>query len=294
MTEHREPLHVLVSVSDTYVMPLSVMLASLLATNEPRELVVWLLRTGLSDANCDLLRRQVEGAGARLEALPVDGAAFAGFPLVPYTSRETYLRLLAGDVLPADVHSVLWLDADLVVRGSLRELFEADFGQNAAVACGYGAQMHKDVRANCAKLGLDPAGYVNAGVLLINLDAWRELDLRARAREALDAGVPLRYADQDLVNLVFAGRIGLAESSVWNLRTNVELSVEELERARGEARIVHWCGKMKPWMFTDLPLADVWRSWYERSPFAGRKLRLISRAGLSRMAGRAKERGAHE
>ena len=72
------------------------------------------------------------------------------------------------------------------------------------------------------------------------------------------------------------------------------LSVEELERARGEARIVHWCGKMKPWMFTDLPLADVWRSWYERSPFAGKKLRLISRAGLSRMAGRAKERGAHE
>ena len=38
----------------------------------------------------------------------------------------------------------------------------------------------------------------------------------------------------------------------------------------------------------------MWRSWYERSPFAGKKLRLISRAGLSRMAGRAKERGAHE
>lgn len=294
MSEEHVPIHVLVSVSDAYVMPLSVMLASLLATNPAQDVVVWLLRLGISDERCEFLRAQVEAAGARLEAVPVDGEAFEGFPLVPYITRETYLRLLAGEVLPRDVRRVLWLDADIVVRGSLRELYDVDYGQNALVACGYGKHMHKDVRAACAELGLSPAGYVNAGVMLVNLDAWREIDLRQRAREVLDSGVPLRYADQDLVNLVFAWRIGQVDSGVWNLRTNAELQDEELLRARNEARIVHWCGKAKPWMFSDAPLADVWLDWYERSPFAGRKLRLISQVGLSRLAARAKVRGAHE
>ena len=282
------PLHVLVSVSDGYRMPLSVMLTSLFASNPASDITVWLLYADLSADARMQLRAQVEAAGAQLESIPVDDARFADYPTAPYITHETYLRLLSGNILPETLHRVLWLDADLVVRGSLRPLYDRPFGDAAVIACNHGLQMEEGMYRHCLELGLNPAAYVNAGVMLFNLDAWRAMDVLGRIERIVARGIPLKYADQDLVNIIFAEHMGLADEAVFNFRTNRDLPDDSLERARNEACIVHYCGKMKPWMFSDIPLGDIWREQYERSPYGGRPLRLISRAGLSRLAQRAK------
>lgn len=287
-------MNVLVSVSDAYVMPLSVMLTSLLATNEPHDLVIWLLRTGLSDGALESLRMLVEGQGARLECLEMDGSFFDGYPTASYIASETYLRLLSGEVLPAEVHLVLWLDADLVVRRSLRQLYETDFSGNALVACSHAGDTSRGLSSHCEAIGIDIDEYVNAGVMLINLDDWRGRDLRGDILRVVGSGMPLRYADQDLVNVIFRGRIVLADPEVYNFRTNRRLSEGDMRLGREHAAIIHYCGTPKPWMFSDIPLGDIWRAWYDKSPYRAHELRLISRTGLSRLVWKAKGEVADE
>ena len=282
-------MNVLVSVNDSYVMPLAVMLGSLLKTNDAAQVTVWLLHLGLSEASLDAVRGVVEGPGAELVAVPLDDALFEGYPTANYISKETYLRLLAGEVLPPELHRILWLDADMLVRGSLDELYRADFGDNALVACGHGEDLPGSMREHCEELGMAPNEYINAGMLLINLDAWRALDLRAKAEELVQLGIKLSYADQDMVNLIFGGRIALVDDRVYNLRTNQPFSPEQLAEARSQARIIHYCGVRKPWALSDLQLSDLWRDAYAQSPFGAKKLRLISSVGLSRMMGKFKE-----
>jgi lipopolysaccharide biosynthesis glycosyltransferase len=78
-----------------------------------------------------------------------------------------YIRLLLPLLIPEPV--VLYLDCDIAIKGSLRELFSIDISQY------YHASVLDTVRRNareesCIK---DYNRYFNSGVMLINLDRWR-------------------------------------------------------------------------------------------------------------------------
>ena len=283
------PTNILVSVNDSYVMPLSVLLTSLYETNATHDIAVWALDAGLSDDSRALLERQAQAAGVRLEFVVVDPTLFEGLPTAAYISVETYFRLLAAEVLPPELDRVLWLDADMVVTGDLGELYDMPFGDNGLIGCGYPAEA-QDNNAQCAVLGLDPSRYVNAGVLLINLEAWRGIDMRAQVAGLADRLDALKYADQDMLSIIFEGRIGLVDWRLYNFRTNTVFSPDDERLAREQGAVVHYCGTQKPWMFYDVPLGDVWREYYDKSPFAAKQLRLISRVAFSRMVQRFAER----
>lgn len=46
-------------------------------------------------------------------------------PVILYISRATYYRLLIPQILSEDIHKVLFLDCDIIVRHSLRPLWES-------------------------------------------------------------------------------------------------------------------------------------------------------------------------
>jgi lipopolysaccharide biosynthesis glycosyltransferase len=125
----------------------------------------------------------------------------------------TYQKLTLGDWLPGDVQRVVWLDCDLLVLGDLGELWDKQIGSRTALAV-------QDQRvplvssrfgvAGCRDLGLSTeAKYFNAGVMLVDLAAWRGDEVGVKAREYL-----LNYADrvyfwdQEALNAVLAGKWG--------------------------------------------------------------------------------------
>jgi lipopolysaccharide biosynthesis glycosyltransferase len=82
------------------------------------------------------------------------------------SSIANYFRLLAPRILPANIQKILYLDSDIIVRRSLRDLWSTDLSDHALAAvedsfCVPGA--------GYVEL---PSGakYFNAGVLLVNLD----------------------------------------------------------------------------------------------------------------------------
>lgn len=113
-------------------------------------------------------------------------------------SVSTYLKLFVADILPKSIDRVLYLDVDLVVLGSLKELFELDMGQNYIM--GVRTLLNK---SSSGKV------YINGGVQLINLKKYRDNDVSSLfLNEMQTNGKNLIYADQSVVHNTISDYIG--------------------------------------------------------------------------------------
>ena len=94
-------------------------------------------------------------------------------PTVKKWPKEIYYRLFAAQYLPTDVERILYLDSDIVVKGSLSALYETRFDGSFFVAT---TNIHNPLfkwlilLKNGAKRG---SVYANTGVLLMNLKGLR-------------------------------------------------------------------------------------------------------------------------
>lgn len=146
----------------------------------------------------------------------VEAARFADVPCGGPYRRETFFRLLLPSLL-TQARCCLYLDSDVVVGRNLLELGNLLDGRHAAAAVrDYVLEAVPSARANSlARLGL--ARYFNAGVLLMDLDLWRERAVAGKclalARSSA-GGWPC--ADQDVLNLVLKDDVQLLPAW-WNV-----------------------------------------------------------------------------
>ena len=277
-------MNILVSVNDHYLMPLLVMLTSLFE-HCTGEISIWFMAKSTSEQAIQAVADFVTAHGARFHMLAVRDDFFSDMPTAKYISKETYYRLFAAQLLPTEMDRVLWLDADLVITGDISPLYNMPLGDHAVGGNGHTGAIYETEMLNCRSLGIEPDKYINAGVMLMQLSRWRRRNIRGEISAIISQGYPLNYADQDLVNLIFKEEIAYFPPE-YNFRVRKICSDEDFQWARENASVLHYCGRMKPWMFTDMPLGDIWMSYYEKSPYSSRKLHRISSASLSRLVTR--------
>lgn len=264
MSNH-EPLLLAGAADDAFAMPLAVAVTSALGNlsgEQPIELYV--LDAGIHPRNRRSFIRVVNRSGrdVRLHWVPTDMAAIADLKPTPWTNLTTYLRLLLPEVVAADASRVIYIDSDTVVEGDLAELWELDMGDDLllAVADYYSPRMDQSesLAGQYEAFGISgEAPYLNAGVLVINLERWRAEDTAARAiRSARDH--QFLYADQDAINVTVAGRWRAIDPR-WNVMLSVlerygeKLGLSESESVAlrdtllREAKILHFTGVTKPW-----------------------------------------------
>ena len=275
-------MNILISSNDNYVMPLTVLLQSLF-DNHREPMVFWFLWSDLKEENRTFFSDYIHANGSEVHWLHVDEEAFRGLPTKKYISTETYYRLLAAELLPQDLDRILWLDADMVVNGSLQALYETDLEGYTVAACPHGTVMKATMMENCRNIGIvHPEQYFNAGVMLCSLSAWRSLDIPDRINGILSKEHRFMFPGQDLTNLIFNGTVKTENWKFWNCMTHSILS-EDLPELKETARIIHFAGFAKPWQFYDLPFADVWKAYYDRTPFAGKPLKQMSYFRMKQM-----------
>ena len=262
-------MNFLVSCNDRYAMPLTVMLTSLLSTNPASSgdgHTVYMLESELSDEANGRIADTATRLGAAYIRIRLTQDAFAAAKTRPHITKETYYRLLAAQFLPQSLDRVLWLDADLIVRGGLRAFYDTDLGGTWAAACGYGPAMQAVIRSNADSLGMQYSDrYFNAGVMLMDLAACRqEITADTLARFADPAKTDgLLFPGQDVVNLLFDGHVTLRDYRLYNCMTHCIASAGDLSYAKEHAKIVHFPGAAKPWKFHDIHFADEWMDWYK-------------------------------
>jgi lipopolysaccharide biosynthesis glycosyltransferase len=149
---------------------------------------------------------------------------------------------------------VLFLDADLLVLDDLSKLWNVNLGTSVL-----GAVADAAVPTCCAPRGVKAwrereippdTPYFNGGVLLISLARWRELRITELACEYFQtAAGPLDYLHQEALNAVLPGRWHQL-SRRWNLLASLDGRKHYRQEigAWKDPGIVHFAGRMKPWL----------------------------------------------
>ena len=258
-----------------YLQPLTIAISSVLThAREPSELRFWLITKSLNQTELAPLRRMIEDVGARLETrAPVARENIGDMPLGEHFTEATYYRLLFAELLPPSVKRLIYLDSDVIVRHEIEELWTVNLGTNSTGA------VFNPRALNYRQMGLArETDYFNAGVLLLNLEAWREQQIHHRALKfAADFPGKLVCADQDALNHVLAGawtRLDLRWNQQYKFfkQSARQLGVPLLAlwRARSRPYVVHYSTNTKPWHSGNQhPWRDLYFDQLDRTHYHG-------------------------
>ena len=236
------------SLDSKYTEQFTVSAVSILKNADADENInFYILDGGLTEkdkSNIELLKNI---KSFNIEYMEINEKDFEDCPMLKEKSVEhkdyhvtlpTYFRFKLPELLPK-LDKVLYLDCDVIVRTSLKELFAVSL-KDKAVA------MVEDVESKreAERLGLKK--YFNAGVMLINLDYWRKNDVSTLLFEyAKKNKKKILWQDQDVINVVLEGKIKSINLK-WNYQYFLYDKTNEKDLA--ECSILHLAGRFKPWL----------------------------------------------
>lgn len=209
MVHPKTRLDVLYQSDNNYAVVTGVSIVSLLENNRDIDtLTIHLVDGGITKQNLINIKKIVARYGRDIHI--IDGKSIEKklieFKCRPYKgSYVTYYKLLAYNMIEGGADRVLMLDGDILVLQSLRELAVLPLE-------GYVMAEVRDPympRYLTKQIGI-PADqpYFSAGVMLINLRAWKAQKCEERivshwAKRKSD----YLFADQDITNLLFGKKI---------------------------------------------------------------------------------------
>jgi len=278
------------ATDDAYALALAAMLRSAVDNLAPRRaLEVFLLDGGIAARNRSRIQRSLDLDRIQLHWLAPLEDELGTVKLSGHISAAAYLRLLAPDLLPGRVRKAIYLDSDLVVKGDLGRLWDQDLAgppllavqdvNVPTVGCPRGLRNYRE-------LGLDAnLKYFNSGVLVLDLERWREERLAAAVLGYLqEHWEQVRWWDQDCLNAVLAGRWGELDPR-WNQLAHIHEAAswretpftrEVYEAVLAEPYVVHFATSSKPWHFDCRhPERDLFFQYLDRTAWAGWRPRRI-------------------
>ena len=235
------------AMDSEYAMPGAVAIESILQTTSSR-IYVFILNLGLSDLDQQKINdvfTNRASSNATLEILPLPDGNIS----TKHGMGKSWAKIDLFNCLPVTVKKVILLDADVLVRTSLQDLWGEFEGFE-----GYLIGAVLDVRYPKSHSGSDmpenPSSYFNDGVILANMDSLREsiqeiFQLSERMKSSL-------FKEQDVLNKHFEGawkRLplkwnaqGLGTYALNALVDRSELQTFDIR----ESCIIHFTGSINP------------------------------------------------
>lgn len=271
------PVSVMFAVTSSWLIPLAVAIRSLCVHSDPRRnYELHIVHHGLEE-------EQMKELGKAVSSYPRVSLGFCRLPerlLRILQHRDcgrfsplTYGRLLAAALFPRH-DRVVYLDVDVLLNGDVAELYDADLHgapigavRDCAVLQSISTGRLPDHLEYISGMGVtNPRLYCNTGVMVMDLVQMREQETEDRLLRLLEAHPDsFPYVDQDIINIVFHGRIAPLPLR-WNYHFQFELhhagmadliSGTEFEEAPAlfESRswkLFHLVGDYKPWLPPDM------------------------------------------
>lgn len=172
-------LNVVIASDDNYIEFVAICLKSLFCTNKDFNRVrIFLLSNFLSEKSIKEVDFVIPDDIGELNVIPINDISEKLQIQVPNTIAITsYARLFMASLLPCDVDRVLYVDCDVIFNGSIVDFYDVDFGDNWLVG------VLDTCMSNKVKQSIDIADddiYLNAGVLMIPLAKWREINIEKK------------------------------------------------------------------------------------------------------------------
>jgi lipopolysaccharide biosynthesis glycosyltransferase len=254
-------LNIVFTIDERFIQHFTVTLVSALENNKHLALNVFVVH---DIENMKLLNEVTEFVKEKydldLNLMYVDNSIFAHYRVSLHYSKAVYFRLLITEILPGNIDKALFLDADVVVTGSLQELAAFEFKDDQYLLAVDDVEVESHVpRLNA--MGFPVTRYFNAGVLLINVKAWRINKLSEKfismADEYMDR---LAWWDQDILNMYFYNNWQQMDPKFNALHLRKKLPVTPV--------IIHYAGTAKPWLYVHQhPYKSLYWDYIKLTPF---------------------------
>lgn len=288
-------MDIVYSSSDSYCEIAGISMLSLLENNQgAEEINLYLIDNNISIENKKKLETMVSSFGRNLTYLAhPDIEKLSDTQInVGRWNISTFYRLFLPSMLPEQVKKVLFIDCDTLVLQDLRPLWEMKFGDKWL----YGVDDCRGA-AYRTNLGLDEkANYINNGVLLIDIEAWRHHEVEKMFLQFIhDNQGDITFVDQGVQNGVLSklNKSGLLHPKYNCLTVFFDFDYENLIKLRrppvpGDARqyqeaaehpaIVHFqsCFRsgLRPWVKgCRHPFAPAYLEYKAKSPWRDEPMR---------------------
>lgn len=283
-----EPIVLVCAADDNYSMPLAATLHSAIVNLKgERNIALFIIDGGISRTNKRKILQSIPSQRVSLNWLQPKKTRFKNMQISQSITIASYYRILIPDLLPNSFTKAIYLDSDLIVKGNLDKLWDIDIQDNYLLAVpDMGAPYVSSPRGlmNYQMLGI-PADskYFNGGVLVMNLQKWREDSISQTVFEYLEQNKEyVRWHDQDGLNAILAGKWGELDPR-WNQLAYIfkysswqdsDFSEDVYNNLIQDPYIVHFSTREKPWkpncnhpekklFFQHLDMA-IWSEWYDQ------------------------------
>ncbi len=256
-------MNILYTCDNNYIWIMEISVISLFENNRSAsELSVYLLGEKISDENKELLGNIAERYKRKIIVIDIPQFDIPEYLVSERWPLSAFTRLFSGILLPENIEKILYLDCDTIVNGNIMKLEDLEMKNN--IFCGIKDCISAVYKKN---IGLnDNDVYINAGVLLIDLKKLRAFDVNKAINEYMNKYTRvISYADQDILNGIFSGKIGYLQPQ-YNVMTidavhtyeQIQMlrkptcfySKEEMTNAVNDPKIIHYTTNMlviRPW-----------------------------------------------
>lgn len=273
-TPKTESIHIALATDNNYIVPTTVALQSIFNhhTDIPINIYLCFIENHLKKDFLDFFAQQTIKHHSTFHPLMISKEQLADLPDTRH-GKATLLRLCLPELLP-HLDKILYLDGDIIVNDSLKELYNTPLGENYIAAAKDPLPIyHPDY---IEKLNISKEhGYFNAGVSLLNLHAMRKMNSIKQIGSFAQKNFHLiTLPDQDALNYLCQGHTCFIHPR-YNMNYLVEKDVAEqtwgkkqLKEAQCTPAIIHYVGPIKPWSVLCVhPQRELWWKTLRDTPF---------------------------
>ena len=250
-------MDIVVCTDDSFVMPTGVMICSVCINNQEYEVTFHVVTDKVADDNKKKLEDIVSSFhGKNIAFYDIERVDTSDIPALDkdaYLTIATYYRLFLTEILPSNLKKIIYLDGDIIVRQSLKALWDIRM-EDAAIAAT--PESHGALDSFYERLGYPKKmGYFNAGVLLINLEYWRNHHLMSVFKDfMIHHADRIVYHDQDVLNYTLRDckielpiKYNLQSGFLWIDKNYDRKYHQEVMGTINNPAILHFTGAQKPW-----------------------------------------------
>ena len=269
-----DKMYIAISLNSKYMHYAYVMLTSLFIQHPDTLIHVFALHMDLSDTDREYLKYLSDKYNNTIDFINILPEDFPkSLPTTEMWSLETYFRLQLIDKLPLFVDRILYLDIDMIISGSLTELYQQDFENNLFCVC---KDMSTEIPFTDIRAALfhplyhQGFVYFNAGIMLWNIAALRgHYSFDFYMKLARDLNYQILAPDQDLLNFTHWNQVKFVDEYKYDLFArlayNRGITYEDVKR---EVHVVHFAG-FKPWCgeYVHYNIEKLWWDYAKLTPF---------------------------
>lgn len=271
-------IDIVLCTDEKYVITTGVLIKSITSTNKSEIINFHIVTEYLSEKS----KKQLQGCALSQSFFwyTVDSNLLKNCPVRvhDHITLATYYRIFFPTILPSTLSKVLYIDGDITCIDSIKDLFDTDLENFAA---GVVPDIYNDDIRRYNRLDLKiSSGYFNAGVMLINLDYWRQNDIQNITMEFITEHNSQCIAhDQDALNVTLSGKTTYLDPrynmqlEFWGKTDNLFIDKKyfpDIEKARNNPCLLHYTGAEKPWHYEcKYPLRSIWWFFLNQTQWKG-------------------------